>query len=302
MLMLRKKLQQNYGICIYTKQPFFLMFYSNDASPIEGATDLGYENSSGPGLLDEIANDMADNVLEISSASARRLSNALASGFKDSPKADSENMHSVVSKLKEAHPLAPMQASKEAAAINELVACRVLLDRSTGVCEVTGAQQQLILLEPEQRKQLHNDLIDLAGNQYTNYMKDIDLVRDKHAASDSANKATEQLQKFSDWLNTREGEPYTAIVDGANVGYYMQNFTNGRFNYHQIKFMVDTLEARGEKPLVILPNKYNRSSYVITSKHTKQQLDQSDVDIMRYLIDRDMLYSVPPRCLDDLYW
>ena len=300
------------------------MLYSNDASPIEGATDLGYEYSCGPRLLDEIVSDMAENVLEISSASARRLSNSLASGSKDIPKADSGNLHSVVSKLKEAHPLAPMQVSKEAAPINEVVACRVLLDRSTGVCEVTGAQQQLILLGPDQRKQLHNDLIDLAGNQYTNYMKDIDLVRDKHAASDSANKATEQLQKFSDWLNTREGEPYTAIVDGANVGYYMQNFTNGRFNYHQIKFMVDTLEgklfgrislyiwfdisnkykheARGEKPLVILPNKYNHSNYVYTSKQTKQQLDQSDVGIMRDLMDRDMLYSVPPRCLDDLYW
>ena len=220
------------------------MLYSNDASPIEGATDLGYEYSCGPRLLDEIVSDMAENVLEISSASARRLSNSLASGSKDIPKADSGNSHSVVSKLKEAHPLAPMQVSKDAAAINEVVACRVLLNRSTGVCEVTGAQQQLILLGPDQRKQLHNDLIDLAGNQYTNYMKDIDLVRDKHAASDSANKASEQLQKFSDWLNTREGEPYTAIVDGANVGYYMQNFTNGRFNYHQIKFMVDTLEGK----------------------------------------------------------
>lgn len=46
-------------------------------------------------------------------------------------------------------------------------------------------------------------------------------------------------------LDEREGEPFTAIIDGANVGYYMQSFDKGRFNYHQIKFMVSQLQFFG---------------------------------------------------------
>ena len=282
---------------------YFMCHCSNDASPVDSANELGYNNSHGPQLFDEIAKDMAENVLEISSASARKLSNALAAGFKDAldPDSEGENSDNIVSIVKEAHPLAPIPVSKNRAMANELVACRVLLNRLTGTCEVTGAQQQLILLESSQRKQFLVDLIELSKTQYTNYTKNIGS-RDKHAANDSEDKAAEQLQKFSDWLNTREGAPFTAIVDGANVGYYMQNFAKGGFNYHQIKFMVDTLESRGETPLVVLPNKYNNTNYIYNSKQQVQRLDEKDVDIMTDLRSRGMLYTVPPRCLDDLYW
>ena len=246
---------------------------------------------------------MAENILEISSASARKLSNALAAGFKEAPHPNSEGDNSdiIVSNLKETHPLAPMLVTKNKGLANELVACKVLLKRLTGTCEVTGAQQQLILLEPSQRKQFLDDLIELSKTQYTNYTRNIGS-RDKHAVNDSEEKAAEQLQKFSDWLNTREGEPFTAIVDGANVGYYMQNFAKGGFNYHQIKFMVDTLQSRGETPLVVLPNKYDNTNYIYNSKQQVQQLDEKDVHIMADLRARGMLYTVPPRCLDDLYW
>ena len=44
----------------------------------------------------------------------------------------------------------------------------------------------------------------------------------------------------------REGRPFTAIIDGANVAYYMQNFAGGSFNFHQIQFMVEALEKMNE--------------------------------------------------------
>jgi hypothetical protein len=50
----------------------------------------------------------------------------------------------------------------------------------------------------------------LASTQYTNWTKSIDL--DKRAAMNSENKASEQQQKFSEWLDVREGEPFRAIV------------------------------------------------------------------------------------------
>jgi len=139
-----------------------------------------------------------------------------------------------------------MSPTWQPAGSNELVASRVSLDRSTGICPVTNAQQRLIVLEPNQRTQLHDDLLKLSTEQYAKFAG--------RRSDDSPLRAKEQLQVFSDWLDQRQGEPFTAIVDGANVGYYMQSFDRGRFNFYQIKFMVDTLEGRGENPLVVIPN------------------------------------------------
>jgi len=266
-------------------------FLRNDSPPIEGAIDIGYKHSCGPELFDEIATEMSNEALEITSASARRLYNSLAIGFEN--KDDSTGHDSLISTLKEVHPLAPMPLTMQPAQRNELVASRVILDRSTGICPVTNAHQRLILLEPEQRKQLHDELLELSREQYANYTRD--------ESKNSGERAAQELRKFADWLDTREGEPYTAIVDGANVAYYMQTFDKGKFNLHQIKFMVDTLESLGEKPLVIIPFKYGSNEFY-SSKKELQRLDPIERQIFKELNSSEKLYRVPPRCLDDYYW
>lgn len=102
-------------------------------------------------------------------------------------------------------------------------------------------------------------------------------------------------------IDKREGKPFTAIVDGANVGYYMQSFDKGRFNWYQIKFMVDTLEEQGENSLVIIPNKYGYDEFY-SSNRKLHTLDQAEIEIMNDLRKSGKLYRVPPRCLDDFYW
>eukprot|EP00986_Skeletonema_menzelii_P007083 scaffold2736_cov212-Skeletonema_menzelii.AAC.3 len=258
-------------------------YFCKNSPPIQGISDLGLDNESGPELFNELVSEMADDVLEISSASASRLHNALAVGFKGRP----EN------NLKEMHPLASMPVSRQPAESNEVVACRISLDRSSGICPVTNAQQRLLVLEPSQRRQLHDDLLSLSRDQFVKFAG--------KREDESPERAAEELQKFSDWLDDRDGEPFTAILDGANIGYYMQSFDKGRFNYHQIKFMVDTLEERGENVLVVIPNKYGYNSFY-TSKAHHQQLDAAERTIMNDLLRRKKLYKVPPRCLDDFYW
>lgn len=178
---------------------------SDDSPELEGARALGYSHSRGPGLFDELATEMASEALEISSASARRLYNSLAIGFQS--KSESADNDSVVSSLKESHPLMSMALAKEPAKSNELVACRVSLDRRTGICPVTNVQQRLIVLEPDQRKQLHADLLNLSTEQFSKFAG--------RKSKDSPERAREQLQVFSDWLDQRQGTPFTAIVDGA---------------------------------------------------------------------------------------
>ena len=99
---------------------------------------------------------MAADALEITSSSVRRLSNALAVGFKG--EADADGAGTVVS----VHPLMSMSLMRHPAANNEHVAGRVALDCATGICPVTEAQQRLIMLEPVQGKQLHDNLLDLS--------------------------------------------------------------------------------------------------------------------------------------------
>lgn len=151
---------------------------------------------------------MAADALEITSSSARRLYNSLAMGFQQSEKTSDSD--TIVSTLKEVHPLMSMPLTRESANANEVVASRVLLDRNAGICPVTKAQQRLIILEENQRAQLHDDLLNLSTEQFAKF-----AGKKSH---DSPNRAREQLQQFSGWLNKREGEPFTAILDGANIG------------------------------------------------------------------------------------
>jgi hypothetical protein len=70
----------------------------------------------------------------------------------------------------------------------------------------------------------------------------------------------------------RPGKPYTAIIDGANIAYFGQNFEQGKFNFHQIQFLLEALESKGEHPLVIVPNKYVMNTfYSNTGPQAKRQ-------------------------------
>ena len=54
--------------------------------------------------------------------------------------------------------------------------------------------------------------------------------------------------------------------------------------------MVDTLEARGENPLVIIPNKYAYHEF-ISSRGENQRLDRSEIEIMDNLTESGKLYK-----------
>ena len=171
---------------------------------------------------------MAAKVLEISSASARqRMYNSLAIGFQNGYLDD----NSVVSTLKEAHPLLSMSLTQQAAGSNELAACRISLDRSTGVCPVTNAQQRLIILEPSQRKQLHDDLLNLSTEQSAKFAG--------RKVYDSPTRAREQLQLFSDWLDEREGKPFTAIVCRWGQRWVL----HAKFRQREIQLSSDTVHG-----------------------------------------------------------
>lgn len=172
--------------------------------------------------------------------------------------------------------------------------------KKTNVCPRTNAKLRLILLDSGERKHMHDTLLNMADLQYEVY--DAKLQAKGQKSSDPSKKneenyARNHLDSFATWLDTREGKPFTAIVDGANVAY----FGLGSINYHQVKLMVDALEEMGETPLVVIPQKYAQNKFYLRKGYI-QELTPPQLQILDDLNESGKLYQVPQRCLDDYYW
>lgn len=260
--------------------------FCSSAEPIEGALELGYRNSSGPGLFDEIVEEMATEIFEISESSAKRLYNALASGFPDSGLSEA----SVYS----------LRLTEESTSDNELFAKRVFIDPLTGLCPGSGLKLRLIHLEEHEKEKLVGGILSLARLEQNKFQVKHKALRKAKSLRKAESPADQNLLEFYNWLDRREGEPFTILVDGANVGYYHQNYEDGRFSYHQIKFVVDFLENQGENPLVVIPYKYSRDWFNVSPGAAgciggrKQNLTRAELAIRNDLMRRDKLLLVPP--------
>lgn len=158
---------------------------SNDAGPIEGAEELGYSASCGPKLFDDIVAEMAEDVLEITSASARRLFAVFENALREQ---DSER------EILEIHPLAPLPVDNSPAGDDEIIVSRVLISDENGICPRSGAKLRLIQLNDDERKQTRKSLLDLASSSYVEWME----KWGRKAENDG--RALEALRQFADWL------------------------------------------------------------------------------------------------------
>ncbi|KAJ6403071.1 hypothetical protein OIU84_015064 [Salix udensis] len=87
---------------------------------------------------------------------------------------------------------------------------------------------------------------------------------------------------------------YEAIVDGANIGLYQQNFAEGGFSISQLDAVIkDLYNQSGKKwPLIILHNKRLRALL----------LNPSTRELIQGWIEKDVLYTTPHGSNDDWYW
>ena len=91
----------------------------------------------------------------------------------------------------------------------------------------------------------------------------------------------------------KEGGPFTAFVDGANVAYFGQ----GTVRYSQIVKVVEELEKMGERPLVIMPRKYVNASFRVANGGT-QKLAARDLEAITRYVTLFLWYS---RCCETLW-
>ncbi|XAR70141.1 Ribonuclease P [Bertholletia excelsa] len=99
------------------------------------------------------------------------------------------------------------------------------------------------------------------------------------------------FRNFQEWLD--QNSEYEAIVDGANIGLYQQNFAEGGFSISQLDAVVKELYKRSNKlPLVILHNKRVRT--LLENASNRELLDK--------WMDQGVLYGTPYGSNDDWYW
>ncbi|KFK40071.1 hypothetical protein AALP_AA3G326500 [Arabis alpina] len=101
------------------------------------------------------------------------------------------------------------------------------------------------------------------------------------------------FSEFQDWLE-KNGD-YEAIVDGANIGLYQQNFADGGFSFPQLEAVVKELYAKsgGNKwPLILLHKKRVRA--LLENSTHRNQVEE--------WINNGVLYATPPGSNDDWYW
>eukprot|EP00521_Asterionellopsis_glacialis_P010453 CAMPEP_0195309974 /NCGR_PEP_ID=MMETSP0707-20130614/39008_1 /TAXON_ID=33640 /ORGANISM="Asterionellopsis glacialis, Strain CCMP134" /LENGTH=710 /DNA_ID=CAMNT_0040374279 /DNA_START=82 /DNA_END=2214 /DNA_ORIENTATION=+ len=247
----------------------------------------GYPLSPGPKLFDHLVTEMADDLLEINSASVEVLQKAFAKGFPENFEGEGEV------DLSDEMPL-----SNHPADANKFVLGRVLVNETTGICPRTGAKLRLLKLEKDQRVRVHDTLLDMAAIQYEEFRAKLAArYKKKMQQIEDSDFAVRELARFSKWLDDREGKPFTAIVDGPNVAY----FGSGNVNYRQVELVVEELEKMNETPLVTMPQKYVAEKFHVGVGFT-QILKEEELEIMNRLLDSGKMYTVPAKCLDDYYW
>ncbi|XP_015873425.3 proteinaceous RNase P 2 [Ziziphus jujuba] len=126
---------------------------------------------------------------------------------------------------------------------------------------------------------------------------DIDHAETDRFAQSVASLAMERevksnFSEFQDWLE--KNADYNAIVDGANVGLYQQNFSDGSFSVSQVDAVINELYNRSGKkwPLVVLHNKRFRA-IVENPSHRK---------LVEEWMNKGILYTTPTGSNDDWYW
>ncbi|KAK8697738.1 hypothetical protein V6N13_113876 [Hibiscus sabdariffa] len=100
------------------------------------------------------------------------------------------------------------------------------------------------------------------------------------------------FREFQDWLEKNAN--YEAIVDGANIGLYQQNFAEGGFSLLQLDAVIKEMYTRsGNKwPLVILHKKRVRA--LLENPSSRKLVEE--------WMDKGVLYTTPHGSNDDWYW
>jgi pentatricopeptide repeat protein len=165
-----------------------------DASPIQGAVAAGFSVDHGPKLFDEIAAEMAEDLMELTEAAALTIAQSFEVAFSKSK--SGEQMESIIPILHDDN-FSPLSA----------MVGRVTINGTTAICPASGARLRLFALDEKQRKHVHDTLLEMAGIQHQKFAQ-FRLENPKYKKkptqesidSNGDNVGHQELARFSDWL------------------------------------------------------------------------------------------------------
>lgn len=132
----------------------------------------------------------------------------------------------------------------------------------------------------------------------TSNIEGCDLSNLKHAKT---KVISEKWEQYKAWIkgdlavaHCDAAESYNILIDGANIGFYQQNFANatGHVDYLQIDAMITHCQQMGRKPLVILHCRHLFPDV----------LPPNMVSVVENWKKQKLLYITPAKCNDDLFW
>mmetsp|Transcript_4408 Transcript_4408/g.11043 ORF Transcript_4408/g.11043 Transcript_4408/m.11043 type:complete len:878 (+) Transcript_4408:1121-3754(+) len=282
--------------------------FRTDAPPILSLLDaesLLYNHTSGPLLLDQLLTEMTEDVLDVLPESAERIMNGFRRGFANR----SESVDDV-----------EQDGGSWVSSTSKITLGTVDIP-ATGICPLTGTALRLLSLDESQRQHVHDTLLEMARQQSFDFLsgnknkgKKKNKIKKTNASANTkvqqpkisipsttveneASHGYDELLKFSEWLDSRDGKPFTAIVDGPNIAYH----GHPTVHYSTLKLVLDELESMGEVPLVVMPLKYTTPSFR-TSGTLAQKLSDRELAMIEGLQAEGKMYVVPRFCLDDYYW
>lgn len=155
------------------------------------------------------------------------------------------------------------------------------MDLKQGVCGACGTKLRSIDLSEEHRQRMLEQVAGLAGA--------------------GGEKSCKAWKCFTDWLSRRRDKQAAnqvtgmdVIIDGANVGYYKQNFAGApkHVDYEQIDQIIRHFEAAGKQVMLFL--------------HKRHLFEQNLPAKYRHIVDRwreqKVMYNTPVGSNDDWYW
>lgn len=153
--------------------------FSVNASPIEDAAKVGFNATSGPELFDQVVTELAQDLLELTEDSCRKLAASFSRGIcPEDVVGDGE---------------VPSLTNVTQPKSSPLVLGRTKIDVETALCPATGAKLRLINLDEQQRQHVHDTLIEMAEMQFVEFTKG-------RSQNFTENLGLQELTKFSEWL------------------------------------------------------------------------------------------------------
>ncbi|XP_010448973.1 PREDICTED: proteinaceous RNase P 3-like isoform X2 [Camelina sativa] len=139
----------------------------------------------------------------------------------------------------------------------------------------------------------HLDCVDTNELETENFVDSLVALAVERKAKMNSCEPMADFSEFQEWLE-KNGD-YEAIVDGANIGLYQQNFADGGFSLPQLEAVVKELynqSGNKKQPLILLHKK--RVNALLDSPNHRNLVEE--------WINNNVLYATPPGSNDDWYW